>query len=158
VKLKIAIAVVCIVVLGVVVMVMASGDETITFKIVDRQTGLPVTNVTVLTYLRWTRLPLERLRVPGLSPWRDEQKMCEMGTLTVAGVGKVSRAGGNVTPRIHFLAPGYGFAVFLRKDSYHGCVISVPSPRKGPVTQDVAVATSVVTIELDRDRRVSGAK
>jgi hypothetical protein len=63
--------------------------DTVTFRIVDAETGQPVRNVTAIRYGRTTGLPIEKLRI-GLDPWKETTVSSSNGIFRMKGIPRRS--------------------------------------------------------------------
>jgi len=87
----------------------ANKAELVTFRLIDKATGAPMTNVTVWESRRWTTLPLEHMGVPGLSSFRKTKTLSKTGdTHLRVPTGQHHLA--------MFAAPGYLPVFFYRSD------------------------------------------
>lgn len=86
--------------------------DALMFKIVDADTGLPVTNVSVSVYREWTRLPVQKLRVDAISPWTGDSIVSRDGTFDASKIPKSS----DHYLRIMFSHPEYHAASFMVVD------------------------------------------
>jgi len=104
----------CLMALAALTMtIVGRGGDSVTFRVVDAATGLPLTNANAQSYGRWTQLPVEKVRVAKLSPWRTTELEGAEGQFKVAGLPRRSSSS---LVRINFYCPGYKPAMFTIVD------------------------------------------
>jgi hypothetical protein len=104
------VAVICAVVLATLVLVWVRGSgDTVTFRVVDAVTGQPLTNALGSIRGRWTSLPVEKWRIPGLSAWKTAPLKGVNGRFEVSGV---PRQESDLLRFIAFTSFGYHSADF----------------------------------------------
>src|SRR5437016_7338790 len=107
-KLRFSTVAICAmaVVLLVIVWVHNSADAW-KFRIVDRQTGTPISNVTVIAWCRWTPIRPEKLHLPPGLAWKKRTTVYRKREITIP-VYRI--APGSMS--LQFSAQGYGDAYF----------------------------------------------
>ena len=119
----------------------------ITFKIIDSETGRPVTNVTIVTYRCRYFFQLEGLGLGNWISWGATTNLAETGSISLSRLERPGRL--NAGSQIHFQAPGYPLTIFVRDRQDH--VIS-PTQGAAPLnaSNEVTVSSNIVLIQLQR--------
>jgi len=86
------IAVLCAIALTVLFVMLARRPrEMVTFRIINRSTQTPVTDVHLVIADKWTTLPVDKLGLPFLTGWRTQQMVAATGTIKIPVRRKVDR-------------------------------------------------------------------
>jgi hypothetical protein len=96
--------------IGLALLLRASKSDFVTFRLIDKATGAPMTNVTVWESRRWTTLPLEHMGVPGLTSFRKTKTLSKTGETHL-------RVPTRQQHLAMFAAPGY-MPVFFYRTNY----------------------------------------
>jgi hypothetical protein len=74
----------CGVVLAALFVVLARrSGEMVTFRVINRSTQTPVTDVHLVIVERWTTLPIDKLGLRFLSGWRTQKVVSATGTIKI---------------------------------------------------------------------------
>src|SRR5262245_41546596 len=95
---------------AVIIVFFRTPTETVTFRIVDAETGKPLTDAVGIIYGRWTGIPIEKLQIGRLTPWKMTDVANVDGNFTVALPSH---------PKQSFIS------FYLRHDSYRSASITV---------------------------------
>jgi hypothetical protein len=125
---------------------VGNSGEAWTFRVVDRKTGMPISNVTVVACYRWTTLQFEKLHLPSAIAWQERKAVYRKNQIRIP-IRKL--VPGSMS--LKFSAAGYEDAYFhqFKDPPCYGKVIyagRIDSPRKWVLDQ------GVVLIELEQDR------
>jgi len=100
-----------VLVLGVITVLLtiySKSSDVATFRFVDRYGKHPITNVNVESSGRWTGIPLEKLKLPGIHSWRKTRSISRGESTTI----NIPR---NKNFYITFESPGYGTADYIQE-------------------------------------------
>ena len=116
---------------------LSPGSHTLTFRLVDADTGAEVTNAIIHTGQRWTDLPLEKLRYAP-TPFRTFSVQASNGVVKVFGVPHRSHFKFNVA----FVADGYHLCSFerLRSERLWYGTEGDPESVRLPATNTITIA------------------
>jgi hypothetical protein len=117
-----------------------SSGETVTFRVIDRNTGKPLTNAFVAISERWTKLPVEKLQISKLTRSRRRIIHGENGQIRVRGLPS--------KPDYHFqltlLSRDHYQAIFTRTDCDR---INYPSDDR--LTEELPTRKKIITVALE---------
>jgi hypothetical protein len=85
-KKKLCLCVLPLSAIAIVLIWSAFSGESMTFRVVDRKTGKPLTNAFVAISERWTKLPVEKLQISSLTRSRRRIIRGEDGLIRVRGL------------------------------------------------------------------------
>jgi len=126
-------------------------EDVVTFRIIDRSSRQPITNVHLLLVQRWTPVPIERVKLPFFPMWRTQEVVSAAGTIKVPVRKKVSQM-------IAFRAAGYHGAMFADETSEWWSILYEPSDKRvwGRHEQLFRTNKDEVVVELQRRLAVYG--
>ena len=114
--------------------------DVVMFRLVDSVTGEAITNATVVAYARWTDLPIEKLGIERLTPWKTRVTTGVGGILTMSEIPRVSESD---RFQIYFHEVRHFSTVLIVG---HGVYRIYNTERPAPT---LVTRTNMVTISLD---------
>jgi len=139
-KKKLCLCVLPLSAIAIVLIWSAFSGESMTFRVVDRKTGKPLTNAFVAISERWTKLPVEKLQISSLTRSRRRIIRGEDGLIRVRGLPS--------KPDYHFqltvLSRDHYQAIFTRTDCDR---INYPSDDR--LTEELHTRRELITVALE---------
>ena len=115
----------------------APATYSVTFRVVDAATGEPLGNAWAYTLSHWTPLPLERLGIERLNPWKATRLLGGNGIFDVPGVPQRSSPS---LEAIIFYCSGYHSVAFNPWDDAYLLSRADRAAELLPHTNDITVA------------------
>lgn len=96
--------------------IVRPATDTVTFQVIDSVTGEPLAASYAAVYGRWTALPIEKLRIGALYPWRTTMFPSDHGSFAMPGI---PRRTSSMLVRLILSAQGHKPAAFtVEEDGY----------------------------------------